>query len=557
MRAVQHGRGARTPRPVRAGIVTALAAALVLLALVVPEEVRAQGPVALLRLPIEALVFLAVVLVLPPGLRRVRTLLALAAGVVVGLTAVLRLLDVGFRQALDRPFDALVDWRYARPLVSLARQSFGDELGSTLLVTATLTAVVLLVLLPLAVLRLTRVAVQHRGAAARAVAVVTSAWLALAVLDVRAGGGAVAASTTAPYVYDQVSRIPGELEDQRAFAEATEEDALRDVDARGLLRGLRGKDVLLVFVESYGRVALEGSWFSPGVHAVLADATAELGAAGFSGRSAWLTSPTFGGISWLAHATLQSGLWTDSQRRYDVLVESRRMTLSRLFGRAGWRSVAVVPANDRDWPQGAFYGFEHVYDSRNIGYQGPRFGYPTMPDQFTLEAFYRHELAPEHRRPVMAEIDLITSHTPWSRIPRLLEQSEVGDGSVYDGMPAQLPSERDIWPSTRRVQEAYGDAIAYSLQAVTSFLTEYGDDDTVVVLLGDHQPSTIVSGQDPSHDVPVTVLARDRDVLDRVSPWGWEDGLRPRPEAPAWRMDEFRDRFLAAFGPGPRAVGSP
>ena len=46
----------------------------------------------------------------------------------------------------------------------------------------------------------------------------------------------------------------------------------------------------------------------------------------------------------------------------------------------------------------------------------------------------------------MAEIDLITSHAPWSRIPRLIDQAAVGDGSVFDGMPEQLPSAGDIWP---------------------------------------------------------------------------------------------------------------
>ena len=35
-------------------------------------------------------------------------------------------------------------------------------------------------------------------------------------------------------------------------------------------------------------------------------------AAGFSARSGWLTSSTFGGASWLAHATLQSGTWVNS-----------------------------------------------------------------------------------------------------------------------------------------------------------------------------------------------------------------------------------------------------
>ena len=115
-------------------------------------------------------------------------------------------------------------------------------------------------------------------------------------------------------------------------------------------------------------------------------------------RSAWLTSPTFGALSWLAHATLQTGLWVDSQDRYDLLVDSPRTSLSELFGRAGWRTVASVPANTEDWPEGAFYGFDHAYDSRNVGYRGPRFGYPTMPDQFTLETFWRRELAPRDGR---------------------------------------------------------------------------------------------------------------------------------------------------------------
>jgi hypothetical protein len=349
-------------------------------------------------------------------------------------------------------------------------------------------------------------------------------------------------------VYGQVSRIPPELRDQREFARAAQSDPVRSAPAADLLTGLRGKDVLLVFVESYGRVAVEGSSFAPGVNEVLDSGTRQLERAGFASRSAYLTSPTFGAVSWLAHSTLQSGLWVNSQQRYDHLVTSPRLTLTGLFGRAGWRTVADVPANNRDWPQGEFYDYDHVYDSRNVGYQGPRFGYPTMPDQYTLDAFHRLELAPANRGPVMAEIDLITSHAPWSRTPRMISQSEVGDGSAYDGMPAQLPSETDIWPSPKRVRAAYGDSIEYSLKALTSFLTTYGDKDLVVVMLGDHQPATIVSGEDAGHDVPISIVARDPAVLDRISGWDWTEGLRPGSDAPVWRMDTFRDRFLAAYG---------
>ena len=130
----------------------------------------------------------------------------------------------------------------------------------------------------------------------------------------------------------------------------------------------------------------------------------------------------------------------------------------------------------------------------------------------------------------------------------MIDQADVGDGSVYDGMPEQLLSETDIWPSPERVRAAYRRSIEYSLEALVSFLTSYGDENLVVVMLGDHQPATIVSGEDASHDVPITIIARDRAVLDRISGWDWTEGLRPGPDAPVWRMDTFRDRFLAAYG---------
>jgi hypothetical protein len=60
----------------------------------------------------------------------------------------------------------------------------------------------------------------------------------------------------------------------------------------------------------------------------------------------------------------------------------------------------------------------------------------------------------------------------------------------------------------------------------------------------------VVSGAGADHDVPISIVAKDPAVLDRLSPWKWEPGMLPSPSAPVWRMDAFRDRFLSAFGPG-------
>ena len=360
---------------------------------------------------------------------------------------------MGFFFALNRPFDPVIDWTYAGSLVGLLRDSLGTPAAIAMLTLAVAVIVALLVLTPLALRRLGSIAARHRSASVRALVALAVVWALAAVLGVHVERLAPAVSTdpvsyapfastsAAAYAYTELSRIPVALQDQRQFARSAAADPLRNTPGAQLLTRLRGKDVVFVFVESYGRSAVQGSSFAPGVDAVLDHGTSRLRAHGFGARSAFLTSPTFGAISWLAHSTFQSGLWVDSQQRYDVLVNSHRLTLSRLFGRAGWRTVSDVPANTHDWPQGAFYGYDHFYDARNVGYRGPRFGYPTMPDQFTLDAFHRLELAPGPRKPVMAEIDLISSHAPWSRTPHLVDQAAVGDGSVFDGMPEQGPVE--------------------------------------------------------------------------------------------------------------------
>ena len=79
--------------------------------------------------------------------------------------------------------------------------------------------------------------------------------------------------------------------------------------------------------------------------------------------------------------------------RYDQLVASNRLTLSTAFKRAGWRTIADVPSDNRDWPEGSsFYHYDKVYNRLNVGYHGPTFAYASMPDQYIYLALQRLEL---------------------------------------------------------------------------------------------------------------------------------------------------------------------
>jgi hypothetical protein len=528
-------------------VTTALAVLLVWLALVAPAPALgwSASPYALARIPAEGVLLVLAMLTLHRGTRR---WLEVVVGLLLGLLLLVRVLDAAFLTTLYRPFNPLTDWRYVGSVKDLVGDAAGPLTALLAVVAAAVLVLVLLVGVPLAVRRVGRLVDRHRTGSWRLLAAGAVAWLACATLGVGLVAGApVASSSTAGLAVHEVTNVRDGLHDRSVFAAQIPVDAFGHTAPADLLTALRGKDVVVVFVESYGRVAVEQS---PHVAAALDAAARGLTAAGYSSRSAWLTSPTFGGISWLAHSSLQSGLWVSSQQRYDQLLDTDRLTLARAFSAAGWRTVDVIPANRRDWPEGkTFYGYDDVYDARTLGYAGPGFGYAPMPDQYTLSAFDRLELAPRDRPPVMAEIDLVTSHVPWAPLPQLVDWPTIGDGSVFLAQAGRATPRDVVWSSPAGVRTAYGQTVAYAIDSLVSFLRGTRDDDLVVVMLGDHQPVSVVSGENPSHDVPVSVIARDPAVLDRIATWGWEDGVKPTATAPVWPMDRFRDRFLTAYGP--------
>ncbi|MFC4943688.1 sulfatase [Pseudonocardia sp. GCM10023141] len=535
----------RPARRVLRRVGTAAAFVLVFVALVVPNEIGRVSLGAFVRLPVEALLGAALLLVLPLRWgRRAATL----AGVVLGVMLILTLFDLGFTTALDRPFDPVIDWPLVVSGLAVLSGSIGHVGGIAVVVGAVLLGVGVVVLMTVAIRCLSRLVVRRRGGTTRVLAVLAPVWIVCAVLGAQIVPGVpVASGSATALAYDRAEQVRADLLDQRAFAAQIGVDAFGATPGADLLAGLRGKDVLLSFVESYGRSAVERPDFAPQVDAVLDAGTAKLAAAGFGSRSAFLTSSTAGGGSWLAHATLLSGLWIDNQQRYDTLVASNRLTLTSAFHRADWRTVAVMPGTTDDWPEGRFYGHDQVYDARNLGYQGPNLGWASTPDQYTLAAFQRLERSAPGHAPVMGEMAFVSSHAPWPLIPPVLDWNAVGDGSVF--ATAQTgPRDDDIFAKgTDLVRTQYRRSIEYSLSSLISYVQTYGDDNLVLVFLGDHQPAPVIAGDDAGRDVPITIVAKDPKVLDRISGWGWQDGLRPGPQAPVWRMDAFRDRFLTAF----------
>ncbi|MGK5678270.1 sulfatase-like hydrolase/transferase [Actinoplanes sp. URMC 104] len=538
-------------RRIGAAVVTVLAALLVILALVLPDQITRLPPgnfwgKALVRVPIEGLAAVALLLALPDRARRVT---ATVLGAVLGVLTVLKIIDIGFFAVLARQFDPVLDWTLLKDGYNFLTSAIGRAGAIGAAAGAVLLAVVTVVTMTYAVRRLSRLLPAHPRLVRGGVVTLSAAWVTLAVMSFQLVGGIpVASQSAADLARDTVLAVPRDIQDRKDFAREVRDDAYRTVPGDRMLGALRGKDVIIGFVESYGRDALENPAFNTPVVEQLRSQQQKLAAKGFAARSGFLTSPTFGGGSWLAHSTFLSGLWIDNQNRYRSLVATDRLTLTSAFKRAGYRTTGFEPGVTYAWPEADFYGYDQVYDSHTLGYHGPAMSWSPMPDQFVMKQVHDFEFGRKHG-PLLAEVTLTSSHTPWTPTPTMLPWDRIGDGSVYHGQTNGTQSPQVLLADGAKVKQAYAGSIAYSLDSLLSYVGKYADDNLVVVLLGDHQPAPVVVGATAGHDVPVTIVAKDPKVLDRVASWNWTAGLTPDPGAPVWPMNEFRDRFLAAYSP--------
>jgi phosphatidylglycerophosphate synthase len=544
--------GART---VIAVLLTVLSIAVVWAALVAPDQPEYFKSGAFLRVPIEGLLLIALAVVLPVTGRRI---LAVLTGLALAVVVLLKVINYQIFTLFDRPFEPLGDIGQFGNALETLRLEDGASQARLIEIGAVVGVVAALILLPLAMLRVTRVAADNRRRALRAVGVLGAVWAVCAVAGAQFVSHApIASATSAGVLFDTAKIVRAEVHDEGVFAKEIKHDTFRDTPTKSLLTALRGKDVLLVFAESFGRVALEESSFAPEVNEALAEGDKRLASAGFHSRSGFLISSTFGGGSWLAHSSLNAGLWVHNLRRYAQLIPERRFTLASAFNRAGWRTVDEDVSNNRPWPEGkAFYHWDKIYNRNQVGYKGPTFSYAAMPDQYIYSALQRLELGKTHRRPLFAEIDTVSSHQPWNRIPEEIPWDKVGNGSIYNHLSNHFEggSFLSFWENAARVQAGYGKTIVYTLNTLTKFIQHYGKKNLVVIELGDHQPRNPVTGEQAGHQVPISIIAHDPKVLKAIESWGWNPGLKPRKDAPVWPMSGFRNRFFRAFdsNPAPR-----
>ena len=316
---------------------------------------------------------------------------------------------------------------------------------------------------------------------------------------------------------------------------------------RSNLAALGESDVLLIFMESYGSSTFDRPEFERALRPARARLEAAIHDTGRGVVSAFVTSPTFGGGSVLAHLSVLSGVEVRDMDHYALLMtQSARPTLVSLFKSAGYRTVAVMPGLRESWPEGAFYGFDKIYGTDALDYHGPGFGWWRIPDQFSLAALDSRELQPHPRKPVFVFFPTVSTHMPFEPTPPLQSDwQRILTAQPFDAEPLRRSlTQTPVWTD---LGKAYVSSVEYFLDTLSTYLRARPSSNFVMIILGDHQPAASVSGEGASWDVPVHVIASSPAILAALQADGFHPGLVPvRPTA--GKMSELGPWSLGAFG---------
>ena len=191
---------------------TILAALIVWLALVAPDQPQQLEPTAFMRVPLEGLVLVASVAFLPTIARRI---LAGIAGPALALLVIVKILNFGFFTTFDRPFDPIGDSSNVGVGIETLRAAVGHSEANLIVVGVVLGAVVLVVLTTFAVFRLTRVAVGQRRRATRTVTALGAVWALCWMFGAHLLSHTPIASTSAAgLVVDEVRAVQADFHDQ-------------------------------------------------------------------------------------------------------------------------------------------------------------------------------------------------------------------------------------------------------------------------------------------------------------------------------------------------------
>ncbi len=289
---------------------------------------------------------------------------------------------------------------------------------------------------------------------------------------------------------------------------------------------LKKPNIYLIFVESYGSVLYRRPDYKDAYLALLAELEPQLQAAGWHAASTLSESPTWGGGSWMAYTSALFGLRVDTHPQYLALVDKYQSEtypdLGQFLQSQGydttWLSSISEELDEAKWQAYQnFHKADHWLHYSDLNYTGPHYGWgPAPPDQYALN-FARETVINKSENPSFLFFITQNSHFPWVPLPE--PASDWRSFNEMMGEPEIPPV-----PTHQAKRQNYLNAINYQLRFLTDYILQTGDEESIFILIGDHQPQQ-VSRRNDSFDTPLHIISKDAALVEAFLAYDFVPGL--------------------------------
>ncbi|MXY26378.1 MAG: hypothetical protein F4Y45_17895 [Acidobacteria bacterium] len=305
---------------------------------------------------------------------------------------------------------------------------------------------------------------------------------------------------------------------------------------------VRQPDVYLFSIESYGAALWADDDYRSarqGLMRRVQDGLDELELPTFT---RFVTSPVYGGGSWMSTASALSGIRIENHSTYWAWkrIAHRYPHLIAYLERHGYYTLSVQPG--ATWNED-LYGYDDVIIREDFSYDAFDYGFGHVPDQWALDYAFNNYWS-RHPRPRLFHFVATATHYAWEAPPRITE--DVAD--LAKPQPAFLETRPDYVELALTVPQGqkrdFFVTVAYEWELLLDTFRNRIEPGFIALILGDHQPPFIAGGRG-DNDVALHVVT---DVAALPEPLAWA-GFTPGADAPwdAAATTEFRMEAIYPF----------
>ncbi|MBN4081251.1 sulfatase-like hydrolase/transferase [Caldithrix abyssi] len=315
-------------------------------------------------------------------------------------------------------------------------------------------------------------------------------------------------------------------------------------------------NVYLLMIESYGKIVVENPKFKNVYHREIKNIELTLEQQGWISSTNYSESTVSGGHSWLSFTTVLTGVPIDNQPAYEFILRSPSQFphLINYFNFLGYNTIKLQPLRNRAGIPfnllRSFYNFSTWVNFEDLEYTGKKFGWAGIPDQYSLN-FTHEKYLQYNQQPYFLFFITLTSHFPWQELPPFLSDwTKISNPLLKPQIPSEIRPLSNHWPKTMKnifhrlrkklgfsyalqleeyLFEDYLNHILYQLQYLSDFIINKVPDNSIIIIIGDHQPPVLTS-QGDSFQTPIHIISKNNDFLESFGAYGFIPGLTKNPD---------------------------